>query len=284
MIDLLNAAPGGLFYAHIIQADGKPLMFLVTPREQEGVELRERQSIGLCPATRPRRSRRRRRWPAASACAATAGAMRWSGTTRSTCRSPAPGREISAFAPRRGCSSTGRPPSGPGSPSHSLQTSSPSTPRSGATIEPAIVRQAEGQPLSLGPPPRRPPRGGGGPAHRVLPRRPHRPLRRFLLHRRIHRLVPAPHGRSEPGHVRDDLSHAGQPRLCERRGADGHQHHRPGHDQPLGHAAPHPERVVQHRHVQELISRSNRGRRPSRCWCRKAATAPWAPRPTRRRK
>ena len=52
--------------------------------------------------------------------------------------------------------------------------------------------------------------GGGGPAHRVLPRRPHRPLRRFLLHRRIDRLVPAPHGRAESGHVRDGFSHAVQ--------------------------------------------------------------------------
>ncbi len=46
MLDLLNAAPGGLFYAHMVQSDGSPLMFLVTPREREGVQLRERESFG----------------------------------------------------------------------------------------------------------------------------------------------------------------------------------------------------------------------------------------------
>lgn len=46
LIDLLNGTSGGLFYAHIVQADGKPLMFLVTPRLREGVELRERESMG----------------------------------------------------------------------------------------------------------------------------------------------------------------------------------------------------------------------------------------------
>ena len=47
MIDLLNAAPGGMFYAHIIPDRGNPVMFLVTPRAGEGVELRERESTGL---------------------------------------------------------------------------------------------------------------------------------------------------------------------------------------------------------------------------------------------
>jgi hypothetical protein len=47
MLDLLNAAPGGLFYAHLIPSSGGPLMFLVTPREGEGVELRERERTGL---------------------------------------------------------------------------------------------------------------------------------------------------------------------------------------------------------------------------------------------
>ena len=46
-IDLLNAVPGGLFYAHIVPASGSPLMFLVTPRMREGVELREREGTGL---------------------------------------------------------------------------------------------------------------------------------------------------------------------------------------------------------------------------------------------
>ena len=47
MLDLLNAAPGGMFYAHIIPDRGDPVMFLVTPREGEGVELRERERTGL---------------------------------------------------------------------------------------------------------------------------------------------------------------------------------------------------------------------------------------------
>jgi hypothetical protein len=47
MLDLLNRASGGLFYAHIVQTKGDPLMFLVSPREREGVELRERKSVGL---------------------------------------------------------------------------------------------------------------------------------------------------------------------------------------------------------------------------------------------
>ncbi len=46
MIDLLNAAPGGLFYADMIKDGGDPVLFLVTPREREGVELRERRNIG----------------------------------------------------------------------------------------------------------------------------------------------------------------------------------------------------------------------------------------------
>ncbi len=47
MLDLLNGAAGGLFYAHIVPATGAPLMFLVTPREGEGVELRERERSSL---------------------------------------------------------------------------------------------------------------------------------------------------------------------------------------------------------------------------------------------
>lgn len=47
MIDLLNAAPGGMFYAHLVPSNGIPTMFLVTPREREGVELRERESKGV---------------------------------------------------------------------------------------------------------------------------------------------------------------------------------------------------------------------------------------------
>ncbi len=47
MIDLLNAAPGGMFYAHVVPDHGDPVMFLVTPREGEGVELRERERTGL---------------------------------------------------------------------------------------------------------------------------------------------------------------------------------------------------------------------------------------------
>jgi hypothetical protein len=47
MIELLNAAPGGMFYAHLIPTSGSPIMFLVTPREGEGVELREREGAGL---------------------------------------------------------------------------------------------------------------------------------------------------------------------------------------------------------------------------------------------
>ncbi len=47
MLDLLNGAPGGFFYAHITPASGGPLMFLVTPREREGVELRERDRSSL---------------------------------------------------------------------------------------------------------------------------------------------------------------------------------------------------------------------------------------------
>ena len=47
MLELLNAAPGGLFYAHIVAASGAPVMFLVTPRQREGVALREREGGGL---------------------------------------------------------------------------------------------------------------------------------------------------------------------------------------------------------------------------------------------
>jgi len=47
MVELLNAAPGGLFYAHIVPSSGAPVMFLVTPRSREGVVLREREGTGL---------------------------------------------------------------------------------------------------------------------------------------------------------------------------------------------------------------------------------------------
>ncbi len=47
MLDFLNAAPGGMFYAHIIPTSGSPLVFMVTPRKGEGVELRERERTGL---------------------------------------------------------------------------------------------------------------------------------------------------------------------------------------------------------------------------------------------
>lgn len=47
MLGLLNAAPGGMFYAHLVPVSGSPVMFLVTPHEREGVELRERESTGL---------------------------------------------------------------------------------------------------------------------------------------------------------------------------------------------------------------------------------------------
>ena len=47
LLDLLNAAPAGLFYAHIVPVSGNPVMFIVTPHEREGVALRERQSISL---------------------------------------------------------------------------------------------------------------------------------------------------------------------------------------------------------------------------------------------
>lgn len=47
MVDLLNAAPGGAFYAHMAQGNDAPVMFLVSSREREGVELREREATGL---------------------------------------------------------------------------------------------------------------------------------------------------------------------------------------------------------------------------------------------
>ncbi len=47
MLDLLNAAPGGMFYAHIVPTRGSPVMFMVSSREGEGVELRERERTAL---------------------------------------------------------------------------------------------------------------------------------------------------------------------------------------------------------------------------------------------
>lgn len=47
LLDLLNAAPGGMFYAHLVTTSGAPVGFLVTPRMTEGVELRERERTGL---------------------------------------------------------------------------------------------------------------------------------------------------------------------------------------------------------------------------------------------
>ena len=47
LLDLLTAAPGGLFYAHLVPVSGSPVMFLVTPRQHDGVQFRERERTSL---------------------------------------------------------------------------------------------------------------------------------------------------------------------------------------------------------------------------------------------
>lgn len=47
MLELLNGGSAGMFYAHLSQPGYPPLIFFVSPREREGVELRERNRVGI---------------------------------------------------------------------------------------------------------------------------------------------------------------------------------------------------------------------------------------------
>lgn len=47
LLDLFNAAQGGMFYAHLNRGGDTPVMFLVAPRSREGVQLREQNRVGL---------------------------------------------------------------------------------------------------------------------------------------------------------------------------------------------------------------------------------------------
>jgi len=47
MLELLNGGSAGMFYAHLSQPAYPPLIFFLSPGEREGVELRERNRVGI---------------------------------------------------------------------------------------------------------------------------------------------------------------------------------------------------------------------------------------------